>query len=251
MVSAKSSMPDDLPVALVTGASQRLGATIARALHARGHRVAVHYHRSQAPAHALCAELQSLRADSAGPFAADLADRAACEALVPAVLARWGRLDVLVNNAAVFRATPTSSSAAADWDEIAHVNLRAPYILACAAADALRARDGLIVNLADVYAERPRAGFVLYCVSKAGLVGLTRALAREFAPLIRVNAIAPGAILWSAEAGDAERAAILARTPLARLGAAGDIAGAVCYLLDAPYVTGQVISVDGGRSIYD
>lgn len=250
-MSATGSMSDDPPVALVTGASQRLGAAIARALHARGHRVAVHYHRSEADATALCETLVALRPDSARPFAADLGDRAACAALVPAVIAHWGRLDVLVNNAAVFRPTPMDPAAAADWDEISHVNLRAPYILSCAAAPWLRAQDGLIVNLADVYAERPRAGFALYCMSKAGVVGLTRALAREFAPQIRVNAIAPGAILWSSESSGVERAAILARTPLARLGAAEDIAGAVCYLLDAPYVTGQVISVDGGRSIYD
>jgi len=167
------------------------------------------------------------------------------------VHSRWGRLDVLINNAAVFRPTPLATSNFDDWQEIIGVNLRAPYFLSRAATPLLRASRGLIVNLADIYAERPRAQFAIYCASKAGLIGMTRALARELAPEIRVNAIAPGAILWSSEASPAEQQAILARTPLARLGEPADIAHAVGYLVDAPYVTGQVLTVDGGRSIFD
>lgn len=242
---------DESPVALVTGASQRLGARIARALHTRGMRVAVHYHQSAAAAEALAGELVGIRAGSAITVQADLSSAAAPAALVAAVAARWGRLDVLVNNAAVFRPTPCGESTSADWDEIAGTNLRAPWLLTNAALPLLSARGGNIVNIVDIYAERPRPGFALYCAAKAGLVGLTRALARELAPTVRVNAVAPGAILWSTETTAADKSAILAKTPLARLGSPDDIASAVCYLLDASYVTGQVLNIDGGRTIFD
>lgn len=242
---------DSAPVALVTGGSQRLGAHLVAALHARGMRVAVHYHRSDSAARGLCAALDAQRRGATFAVGADLTDPAAPDALVRAVAARWGRMDLLVNNAAVFRPTPLDDSALTDWDEILGVNLRAPYFTARAAAPLLRASRGLIVNLVDIYAERPRTEFAIYCASKAGLVGVTRALARELAPDVRVNAIAPGAILWSSEASEAEQQAILGRTPLARLGEPADIARAVHYLVDAPYVTGQVLTVDGGRSIFD
>ena len=239
------------PVALVTGASQRLGAQLATFLHARGMRVGIHYHHSAASARALCARLEALRTNSTLLIEADLAAAESPDRLLGQVHSRWGRLDVLINNAAVFRPTPLATSNFDDWQEIIGVNLRAPYFLSRAATPLLRASRGLIVNLADIYAERPRAQFAIYCASKAGLIGMTRALARELAPEIRVNAIAPGAILWSSEASPAERQAILARTPLARLGEPADIAHAVGYLVDAPYVTGQVLTVDGGRSIFD
>ena len=166
---------------------------------------------------------------------ADLASADAPAALIAAIAARWGRLDVLVNNAAVFRPTPCGETTAADWDEIAGTNLRAPWLLTNAAMPLLSARGGNVINIA----------------AKAGLVGLTRALARELAPAVRVNAVAPGAILWSTETTAADKSAILAKTPLARLGSPDDIAGAVCYLLDASYVTGQVLNIDGGRTIFD
>jgi pteridine reductase len=241
----------DAPVALVTGASQRLGARLTTALHARGMRVVVHYHHSAAAAQALCATLEAARSGSTLQICADLTSRAAPSEIIDRVRAHWGRLDLLVNNAAVFRATPLATSALDDWDEITTINLRAPYFLCRAAAALLREQRGLIVNLADIYADRPRLEYAIYCASKAGLVGLTRALARELAPFIRVNAVAPGAILWTADASLEERSAILARTPLERLGDPSDIATAVAYLLDAPYVTGQVLTVDGGRSIFD
>jgi len=246
-----STLQDEAPVALVTGASQRLGAQLAAFLHARGMRVVVHYHHSETAARALCAELEAARAHSTLAIQADLGALDTPARLVSSVASQWGRLDVLINNAAVFRATPLEHTQLDDWDEITSVNLRAPYFLSQAATPWLRMRGGLIVNLADIYAERPRPQFAVYCASKAGLVGLTRALARDLAPDIRVNAIAPGAILWSSEASVAEQQAILARTPLARLGEPADIAHAMGYLLDAPYVTGQVLTVDGGRSIFD
>ncbi len=242
---------DESPVALVTGASQRLGARIARALHARGMRVAVHYHQSAAAAEALAGELERTRTGSAITAQADLASEEAPAALVAAVAARWGRLDVLVNNAAVFRPTPCGETTAADWNEIAGTNLRAPWLLTNAAKPLLAARGGNVINIVDIYAERPRPGFALYCAAKAGLVGLTRALARELAPAVRVNAVAPGAILWSTETTAADKSAIIAKTPLGRLGSPEDIAGAVCYLLDASYVTGQILNIDGGRTIFD
>jgi pteridine reductase len=242
---------DESPVALVTGASQRLGARIARALHARGMRMVVHYHQSAAAANTLAAELESTRAGSAMTVQADLASADAPAALITAIAARWGRLDVLVNNAAVFRPTPCGDATEADWDEIAGTNLRAPWLLTNAAMPLLSARGGNVINIVDIYAERPRPGFALYCAAKAGLVGLTRALARELAPAVRVNAVAPGAILWSTETTAADKSAILAKTPLGRLGSPDDIAEAVCYLLDASYVTGQVLNIDGGRTIFD
>lgn len=239
------------PVVLVTGGSQRLGAQLVRALHTRGMRVVVHYHQSAEAARALCDELEARRPGSTMQVCADLVTRTAPERIVEQIRLHWGQLDVLINNAAVFRATPLAASGLDDWDEITAINLRAPYFLCRAAAPLLRLQRGLIINLADIYADRPRPQYAIYCASKAGLVGITRALARELAPEIRVNAVAPGAILWSADASCEEQQAVLERTPLERLGEPSDIATAVSYLIDAPYVTGQVLTVDGGRSIFD
>ncbi|MBI2802497.1 MAG: pteridine reductase [Gammaproteobacteria bacterium] len=241
----------DSKVALITGAGRRLGARIATTLHAHGLRVAVHFNRSSSAAQALVAQLNAGRAASAAAFAADLSDDAALRTLLAAVTQTFGRLDVLVNNASVFRATPIGATSSTDWDEILGTNLKAPYLLSELAVPFLKARRGCIINLTDVYADRPRPNYAMYCISKAGLVGLTRALARDLAPEIRVNAVSPGAILWSADASTTEQSAILARTPLARAGEALDIAMAVRYLVDAEYVTGQVLAVDGGRSIFD
>ena len=160
-------------------------------------------------------------------------------------------MDGLVNNASVFRATPVPEASLEDWASIFDVNLRAPFLLAQAAYPWLSRHDGAIVNLTDIYAERPKAGHALYCTAKAGLLGLTRVLAREFAPSVRVNAVAPGAILWPESGEVAEQARLLGRTPLGRAGDPSDIAAAVLYLIRAPYVTGQEIAVDGGRSIND
>jgi pteridine reductase len=238
-------------VALVTGTGRRLGTHIAQALHAEGWRVALHYYHSAAPALALREALNVARADSAMAIAADLRAHAALAEVVAAVQAAWGRLDALVNNAAVFFATPLSEATLAQWDEIMTINLQAPYFLSQAAAPLLKKSGGCIVNLTDIYAERPRADYAIYCASKAGLIGITRALARELAPGVRVNAVSPGAILWSSDATPAEQQAVLARTPLGRAGDPSDITVAVRYLIDSPYVTGQILTVDGGRTIID
>ena len=238
-------------VALITGASHRLGAEIAETLHARGMRVVLHYHHSAEGAAALHAKLAARRAESVLSIAADLALDADRTALITQIQTTWGRLDILVNNAAIFFPTPVATSTVAQWHRVLGVNLEAPYFLSQAALPLLRVARGSIINLCDVYAERPRPDYPIYCISKAGLLGLTRALARDLAPEVRVNAVSPGAILWSADASSAEQQAILSRTPLGRSGSAADIAGAVQYLIDAPYVTGQIIAVDGGRSIYD
>lgn len=238
-------------VALITGGARRLGAAITRRLHADGWRVVIHCQRSTTDADALAARLNSARAASSHVVQTNLAEAAAPERLIAAASARWGRLDALVNNAAVFAPAPLADVGLDDWQQTLDVNLRAPFLLAQAAAGALAANGGAIVNLTDIYAERPKAGYVVYCVSKAGLAGLTRALARELAPAVRVNAVAPGAILWPEDAADADRQALLARTPLGRCGEATDIADAVAYLLGARYVTGQILAVDGGRSLND
>lgn len=236
-------------VILVTGAAQRLGAQIAQTLHAAGYRVVIHHHHSQSAAQALVAQLNQQRANSALALRADLGDASAIAPLIAAAAAHWGRLDGLVNNAAVFRATPVAQASAADWADIFDINLRAPFLLSQAALPWLDQAGGTIVNLTDIYAERAKAGFPLYSAAKAGLAGLTRALAQELAPTIRVNAVAPGAILWPEEGDLTEQNRLLTRTPLGRRGEPQDIAEAVLYLIGAAFVTGQTIAVDGGRSV--
>jgi pteridine reductase len=237
------------PVALVTGAARRLGAAIARRLHAAGHDLALHYRDSAADMQALASELDAARPGSVLSLQADLADTGALPGLVDAAVARFDRLDALVNNASAFSPTPLGAITAADWDIQFATNARAPLLLAQAAAPHLRATRGAIVNLVDLYAERPLRDHAVYCMSKAALVAGTRVLALELAPDVRVNAIAPGAILWPEEGKpEAAKAAMLARTPLARVGSERDIADAVLWLLQgAGYTTGHVLPVDGGR----
>ncbi len=237
------------PVALITGASRRIGAHLVDTLHARGYQVVLHYHRSANAALALRDTLDARRAGSVLAVEADLAQPTAAAALIARIAGSWGRLDVLINNAAVFQPTPLATADLADWNAHFDINVRAPFLLTQAAAPMLRATRGAIINLTDIYAERPRADYAVYCASKAALIGLTKALARDLAPEVRVNAVSPGAILWHAQASADEQTHILARTPLGRLGELQDIATAVNYLLDAPYVTGQVVTVDGGRSV--
>jgi pteridine reductase len=241
--------PTPHPVALITGAARRVGATIARRLHAAGFDVALHYRSPGADLDALVAELESARPGSTLALQADLADTAASAALVPAILARFGRLDALVNNASSFYPTPLGGIEEAQFDDLMATNARAPLFLAQAAADALRAARGAILNLIDIYADRPIPRYLPYCMAKAALVALTYGLARELGPEVRVNAIAPGNILWSTNPEKAETLAVVEqRTALKRQGAPEDIAGAALWLLrDAGYVTGQVLRVDGGR----
>lgn len=242
------------PVILITGAARRVGAEIARGLHAAGACVAIHYRSSAADAGALSAELNAQRPGSAGTFAADLLDAVALPQLVASVVAHFGRLDALVNNASSFFATKVGAVDTAAWDDLIGTNLKAPLFLAQAAAPHLARSRGCIVNITDIHAERPLKGYALYCAAKAGLLGLTRALALELGPPVRVNAVAPGAIEWPQGAEDfppAQRAAIIDHTLLKRVGSPADIARTVKFLVfDAPYVTGQVINVDGGRTAH-
>jgi pteridine reductase len=241
-------------VILVTGAARRLGAEIARCLHAAGARLALHYHHSAAEANALAAEFNASRPDSAFAVAADIAEAQDCAQLIEAVVRHFGRLDCLVNNASSFFATPLGDIDETDWVSLIGSNLKGPLFLSQAAAPHLRRQHGAIVNITDVHAERPLKGYPLYCAAKAGLLGLTRALAVDLAPEVRVNAVAPGAIAWPENSNDfppAERQAIVDHTLLKRVGSPQDIAGAVRYLIvEAPYVTGQVINVDGGRTAH-
>jgi pteridine reductase len=250
-------MPDSdaLPLAqktvLVTGGARRLGAAIARALHAEGANVLVHHHASAAEAVALAAELNARRPGSVALHRADLLDLAALPGIVAAAVAAFGRLDVLVNNASTFYPTPVGEITAAAFDDLIGTNLRAPLFLSQAAAPELRLRRGLVLNMADIHAFRPLKRHPVYCAAKAGLVMLTESLARELGPEVRVNAIAPGPVLWPEGAMDgALRAQIIERTALKRMGTPEDIARAALFFVrDAPYVTGQVLPIDGGRTV--
>ena len=244
-------MSEPRPVVLVTGAARRVGAAIARRLHAAGFDVALHRRASAAEMAALAAELEAARPRSTAMLAGELGDDAVPARLVAETLARFGRLDALVNNASGFFPTPLGSTTPAQFDELFAANARAPFFLAQAAAPALRAARGTIVNLADIHGERPLRDHAPYCMAKAALIMLTRALALELAPDVRVNAVAPGAILWpEQEKPDAAKDAVLARVPLRRTGEPDDVAEAVRWLLqDARYTTGEVLHVDGGRSV--
>jgi pteridine reductase len=248
-------METSLPLAgrcvLVTGGAKRLGAAIGQRLHGAGANLLVHYHRSRPAAKQLVAELQSARAGSAHAIAADLLDTDTLPALVDAALNRYGRLDVLVNNASTFYPTPPGAITAAQFDDLVGTNLRAPLFLSQAAAPALRATAGLIINMVDIHGLRPLRDHCVYSAAKAGLVMLTKSLARELGPEVRVNAIAPGPVLWPERGLDASiRDEIVAKTALKRAGSPDDVARAAYFLaVDAPYVTGQVITVDGGRSL--
>jgi len=234
---------------LVTGAARRVGAALAAAFHAAGARVAVHYRGSKAEADARVAELNAARADSARAFQADLSDPAACETLIATVVRAFGRLDVLVNNASSFYPTPVGSITPDQFDDLIGSNLRAPLFLAQAAAPELGRREGLVLNIADIHGLKPLRQHAVYCSAKAALIMLTRSLARELGPTVRVNAIAPGPVLWPESGVDAElRRGIVERTALKRAGTPEDVAkAALFFATDAPFVTGEVLAVDGGR----
>jgi pteridine reductase len=240
-------------VALITGAAHRIGATTARILHDEGMNIVVHYRSSAGAAEALAAELNGLRPDSVVTVGADLHDTAGLGALVERAAAAWDRLDVLVNNASSFYPTPMGEVTEAQWDDLLGSNLKAPFFLSQAAAPHLRAAGGCIVSIVDIHADRPLKGYPVYSMAKAGLVMLTKTLARELGPEIRVNAVAPGAILWpenEAELDSAAQREIIGRTALKRQGDPVDIARAVRFLVrDAVYTSGHVLTVDGGRSL--
>jgi len=246
-----SSTRDKSPVALVTGSARRIGACIVETLHARGCRVLIHYRASAIDAEALAERLNGLRPDSASLLSADLVDADGPATLAEAVAAETTRLDLLVNNASAFYPTVVGETSNRDWEVLMGSNLRGPYFLIQSMLPLLRRSHASIVNIVDVHSERPMRGHAVYCMAKAGLAMMTRALARELGPEIRVNGVSPGAILWPENEPDAAlQEVILGRTALRRLGAPEDIADAVAFLgLDAPYVTGQVLAVDGGRSL--
>ena len=239
-------------VVLITGAARRIGAAIARRLHGEGARLMLHYRKSEREAQTLQAELNSVREHSVALVQADLMELEGLQQMVRNTIARFERLDALVNNASTFHATPLGSIASGDWDSLLGTNVRAPLFLAQAAAPHLKKNQGCIVNVTDIHAERPLKNYVVYSVAKAALAGLTRSLARELGPEVRVNGVAPGAIIWPDDGSwdELTRQRIVSHTLLKRVGEPSDIAQAVFYLIaQAPYVTGQIIAVDGGRSI--
>jgi pteridine reductase len=237
---------------LITGGAKRVGAAICRRLHAAGANLMLHYRASAGEARLLQAELNGARGDSVALIQGDLLELKALPSLVEQTVQRFGRLDALVNNASSFYATPVGEITATNWDDLIGTNLRAPLFLAQAAAPALKKAQGAIVNITDIHAERPLKTFVVYSIAKSGLVALTRSLARELAPEVRVNAVSPGPILWPDDASfdELSRQRIISHTLLKREGTPDDIAKAVYFLLaDATYVTGETINVDGGRHV--
>ena len=236
---------------LVTGAARRVGAAIARELHSHGANVLIHHRGSAAEARALAASLNDMRRGSAALAQAELRDEAALAGLVERSVQAFGRLDILVNNASAFYPTPVGEITSAQWDEFLGSNLKAPLFLSQAAAPQLRRTRGLIVNIVDIHALRPLKRHTVYSITKAGLAMLTRSLARELGPEIRVNGVAPGPVAWPEDGIDpALQEEIVERTALKRAGSPDDVARAVAFFAkDAPYVTGQILAVDGGRSI--
>jgi pteridine reductase len=238
-------------VVLITGGARRVGAEIVRTLHAAGARLLVHYRSSAAAAITLADELNKIRPGSVAIHAANLLAEGTPEMLVAAAVMEFGRLDILINNASSFYPTPVGQITAAQWDDLIGSNLKAPLFMAQAAAPRLRTQRGLIINMVDIHAVRPLKGHPVYCAAKAGLAMLTRSLARELGPEVRVNGIAPGPVLWpEGEMDEALKREIIEKTALKRAGSPQDIARTALFLAqDAPYITGQIIAVDGGRSI--
>jgi pteridine reductase len=239
-------------VVLITGGAKRVGAAIARRLHVSGANLMLHYHSAKAEAVELQRALNAVRANSAATVQANLLNAAELPELVRTTVTRFGRLDGLVNNASSFHPTPLGEIKIADWDDLIGTNLKAPLFLSQAAAPHLKAAGGCIVNIADIHADRPLKRYVVYSIAKAGLVGLTRSLARELGPEVRVNAVAPGPVMWPEDESFDElaRQRVISHTLLKRAGEPEDIAAAVHYFVaEAPYVTGQVLAVDGGRSV--
>lgn len=236
---------------LITGAAKRLGAAIARGFHAEGAQVAIHFRGSAAAAEQLCDEFNAARGNSAITIGGDLLDTANLPEIVGRTVAAFGRLDVLVNNASSFYPTPLGTISLSQWNDLIGTNLQAPLFLAQAAAPHLRQSQGLILNMIDIHAQRPLAAHPVYSTAKAGLAMLTRSLARELGPQIRVNGIAPGPILWPEGGIDADlQKEIIAKTQLKRSGSPDDIVRTVLFFAkDAPYITGQILAVDGGRSV--
>lgn len=243
--------PLDGKTVLITGAARRVGATIARTLHAAGANLVLHYRNSAAAAETLALELEAARSGSATTVKANLLDLNELAPLVDVALRAFGRLDVLVNNASTFYPTPVGEISAQQWDDLMGTNVKAPLFLSQAAAPALRKTSGLILNLVDIHAARPLKRFPVYCTAKAALAMLTHSLARELAPHVRVNGIAPGPVMWPEDPPDpAMQEKIISQTLLQRQGSPQDVARtALFFATEAPYITGQILAVDGGRSV--
>ncbi|WP_141454493.1 pteridine reductase [Pseudoxanthomonas sp. z9] len=239
-------------VALITGSAKRVGAAIARGLHADGYDLALHYRHSGEAMQALAGELEAARPGSVLTLHADLAEFDRLPELIARAVGHFGRLDALINNASAYYATPIGQATPQQWDELFASNARAPFFLSQAAAPHLKASRGAIVSIADIYAERPLGGHTVYCMAKAALVMMTKSLARELGSEVRVNAVAPGNVLWSENPVKAETLELVhARTALKRQGAPDDIVSAVRWLLGGNgYITGQVLAIDGGRSLF-
>lgn len=246
----ESTTSANAPVALVTGAAKRIGAQICRTLHAHGFNIVLHYRHAYEDACALARHLNQLRPQSCVLQQADLSSLAEIHALAQNASAHWQGLDLLVNNASSFYATPLAHSSEQDWDDLLGSNLKGAFFLSQQLASTLTAQQGGIVNIVDIYAQTPLKNHSIYCIAKAGLLAMTRSLALELAPSVRVNAVAPGAILWPEQAENesaALRKKIIERTALARAGNPGDIANSVLFLAQSPFITGQILNVDGGR----
>jgi pteridine reductase len=240
------------PVALITGAAKRVGAAIAEALHAKGYNIIIHCRHSTQEAFALSEFFNHNRSGSAHVLTADLSVHQEVITLAQQALSAFGRIDVLINNASSFYATPIALASESDWDALFSSNVKAPYFLASALADELKARQGAIINISDIYARHPLKQFSIYSMAKAANEMMTKSLAIELAPSVRVNGIAPGAIMWPANETDdhQKQQSILEKIPLERIGDTSDIAKAVLFLLrDAPYINGQILTLDGGRSL--
>jgi pteridine reductase len=244
-------MPLDGKTVLITGAARRVGAAIARRMHAAGANIALHYRNSAAAAETLADELQNVRTGSVQTFKANLLDLKEIGKLIESALESFGRLDILVNNASTFYPTPVGEITSEAWDDLMGTNVKAPLFLAQAAAPALRTTSGLIINMVDIHAFRPLKRYAVYCTAKAALGMLTHSLARELAPHVRVNGIAPGPVMWPEEPPDpAMKEKTISQTLLQRQGTPEDVARtALFFATEAPYITGQILAVDGGRSV--
>lgn len=237
-------------VAFITGSAKRLGANTARHLHAQGLNIVLHCHHSKNEGEELCEELNKIRANSSILTVADLCDISQLPVLVDSAFNAFGRLDVLINNASAFYPTPIGSVTLEDWHSLVGSNMQAPLFLSQLCTQYLAVNHGVIINMTDIHADRPLKDHTVYCMAKAALVAMTKSLAQELAPNIRVNAVSPGAILWpEVNLTDDEKQTVLDQIPLNQIGCPDDIAQAIEYLIRAPYVTGQILAIDGGRSI--
>jgi len=240
------------PVALITGAAQRIGACIARTLHQHGYNLLIHYRQSATEAQALTDELNEIRPDSCRYLQADLTDMTEVEHLSDQVI-ELGRLDLLINNASSFYPTPVEQVTQAAWDDLINSNLRAAFFISTRLSQLITSRKGAIINLVDIHAQRGLTGYPIYSIAKAGLLMMTQSLAKELAPTVRVNGVSPGPILWpEAEAAlsPEQQQEVISKTLLQRCGTPQDIADAVLFLSSANYITGQILNIDGGKSLF-